>query len=88
MKLEFKPEDFCAFPNAKDCDHAEVYECYGADNADIANARLAEMLKEAPLVFKVIETHGWQTQASLDYQFSECTKTYKAQLVCIEEIGK
>lgn len=83
MKLEFKPEDFS---HSEDWDSAEDF---AVDIAQQANARLAEMLKDATVVY------GRQNRMkmSLWMWFSNAhdevgMDTHRARLVCIEELEK
>ncbi len=79
--MKFKPEDFATWkPHAlsgmtPDCE----------DMADMANARLAEMLKKAPVVKGFADDNGLYLFGNQD---SNELVSHTARLVNIEEIGK
>lgn len=80
MKLEFKPEDF-KYARPK----RVAVEDYWDWAADIANARLQELLKDAPTVYgphhdPVANDGSWY------FTLANLGQINKAKLVCIEEI--
>lgn len=93
MKLEFKPIDFCEKPDSDpNCPHGVGNDwCSGTFLAIIANTRLAEMLKDAPVVYSECTedakdfrgSFGWWTLAKTDK-----SDTHRALLINIEEIKK
>lgn len=87
MKLEFKPEDFNIQIEDTSPWPREIQDGINAllvhlrpAMAKCAQRRLAEMLKDAPVVYGTYPTdlRGWGEKESCD--------THCARLVCIEEI--
>jgi regulator of replication initiation timing len=78
MKLTFQPEDFAL------CKDELSQERMTQRAAQIANARLAEMLEGAPVVFSATPNRGrWDVEERAS-QFH----THRARLVNVEELGK
>ena len=82
-KLEFKPEDFNAH-NIINVRSGEI-TISREDASDCANARLAEMLAESPVVYAKIYDNGdmgiWSLKEDCDGD-----ETASARLVNIEEV--
>ena len=72
--FKFLPEDFTLGIFAPE--GADITEAM----ASMANARLAEMLEDAPIVY------GYISRAEKQFHIDKKFKTHKAKLVCIKEI--
>jgi hypothetical protein len=79
-QLQFTAEDFSAFFEQR------TLRNYACEAAEIANARLAEMLAAAPVVYALKYrdtfdgTRGWTTHYMPGYD------THRARLVDVEEL--
>lgn len=86
MKLEFKPEDFQRQTKDGDISFSDYDACI---IAGVANARLREMLAEAPVLFGKASQDGigfdWSIGLSVE-DYKEKNKTHHARLVEIEEL--
>lgn len=84
--MKFKPEDFCTSSYTDKCDHGGLkdYDCNAQFNAARANARLEQMLAEAPVVY------GMPDPSVQDYTAWDRIRlrddTHTARLVDIKEI--
>jgi hypothetical protein len=84
VKFEFKPEDFGRAGNPR----GEIKELIltSTQAAELANTRLAEMLKDAPTVFGHIGTHASTWSSHPPGTFIQENNTHRAKLVMIEKI--
>lgn len=86
--MKFKPEDFCTKRGIQKYVGDTVYgKVVNVDEAaEIANAKLAEWLESAPVIY------GWGAPGYLSTTFwntgSPIDRTHKGRLVCIEELPK
>lgn len=91
MKLEFKPEDFFGNQNKATMEARLTINMWAIRAASEANARLAEMLKDAPVVYGVLKGPDAiiPNGISIDWTtFPQVGRSHHARLVCMEEIKK
>ena len=87
MKFEFKPEDFYVCDEIVDgskCTKEHEISLSDKECADIANARLAQMLESAPVVYGYSKDVPQIWTANRDDRYL----THQAKLVQIKRIGE
>jgi hypothetical protein len=82
MKLQFTAEDFKAVADMWANTEFDDYRNCSAEIAEAANARLAEMLAAAPVVYGNPDVDVWESDPT------DAGHTHRARLVDVEELPR